>query len=181
MKEMKKTNELVMTAMMVCLVALATMMIRIPTPGTEGYIHLGDAMIFVAVMILGWRKGAVAASVGSAMADLLSGYASWVPWTFAIKGLMALAFGIIFELSLKSVSEGAYKKAAVIKVIGMLIGGVIMVGGYFVAAGLMYGNWMASFVNIPMNCIQLGAGMFISLALEQALRRTSASKYFHTI
>ena len=47
-----KTGRLVLTALMACLVLLATYMIRIPSPFTQGYIHLGDTMIFLSVLVL---------------------------------------------------------------------------------------------------------------------------------
>ena len=40
-----KTYKIVMTGLMMCLVMVATMIIRIPIPATEGYVHLGDAAI----------------------------------------------------------------------------------------------------------------------------------------
>ena len=48
-----KTGRLVLTALMACLVLLATYMIRILSPFTQGYIHLGDTMIFLSVLVLG--------------------------------------------------------------------------------------------------------------------------------
>lgn len=49
----EKTNRLVMTAMMICLVLVATFSIRIPSPFTQGYVHLGDTMVFLSVLLLG--------------------------------------------------------------------------------------------------------------------------------
>ena len=68
-----KTNTIVMTAMMMCLVLVTTYTFKIPTP-FQGYVHLGDAMIFLSVLIVGKKYGAVAAAFGSALADLLGGY-----------------------------------------------------------------------------------------------------------
>ena len=80
----EKTNKLVLTALMVCLVLLATYIIKIPSPFTQGYVHLGDTMIFLSVLLLGKKGGAAAAGLGSALADLLGGYAAYAPWTFLI-------------------------------------------------------------------------------------------------
>lgn len=73
----EKTNKLVLTALMVCLVLLATYIIKIPSPFTQGYVHLGDTMIFLSVLLLGKKGGAAAAGLGSALADLLGGYAAY--------------------------------------------------------------------------------------------------------
>ena len=55
------------------LVAVATYLIRIPMPATEGYVNVGDAVIVAVSLLWRWRAGIVAGGVGSAMADLLGG------------------------------------------------------------------------------------------------------------
>ena len=67
-------KKIVMTALFAALACVATMSIRIPTPGTGGYIHPGDAVVILAGIILGPAYGLLAGGVGSAMADLLGGY-----------------------------------------------------------------------------------------------------------
>ena len=42
-----RTNRLVFTSLMTCLVLLGTLLFRIPVPMTQGYVHLGDAMIYI--------------------------------------------------------------------------------------------------------------------------------------
>ncbi|MGY8825029.1 MAG: ECF transporter S component [Candidatus Latescibacterota bacterium] len=61
-------------ALLMALVATATMVLRLPTPATEGYINLGDVVIVAAALLFGPWAGAVAGGVGSAMADVLGGY-----------------------------------------------------------------------------------------------------------
>lgn len=43
----KNIRKLVLAALLAALTAVATMIIRIPTP-TQGYIHLGDGMVLIA-------------------------------------------------------------------------------------------------------------------------------------
>ena len=86
---------LVLTGVMAALVMAATSFFKIPVPATNGYVHLGDALIFLSVLVLGRRNGTIAAASGSALADLLGGYAHWAPWTFVIKGLMAFVAATI--------------------------------------------------------------------------------------
>ena len=73
-----------LAALLAALTAVATMIIRIPTP-TQGYIHLGDGMVLICGILLGPGLGALAAGIGSMMADLIGGYMAWVPGTFAIR------------------------------------------------------------------------------------------------
>ena len=42
----KNIRKLVLAALLAALTAVATMIIRIPTP-TQGYIHLGDGMVLI--------------------------------------------------------------------------------------------------------------------------------------
>ena len=78
---MNETKKLTLTGLMTAAVTVATIAIIIPVPYTGGYIHAGDSMIFLSVLLLGWKRGAFAAGVGSALADILSGYTMWAPAT----------------------------------------------------------------------------------------------------
>ncbi len=93
----EKTNKIILTGVMMAITAAATMVIAIPVPFTSGYIHLGDSMVFLSVLILGWRYGAIAAGVGSALADIFLSYVHWAPWTLCIKGIMAILMGLMME------------------------------------------------------------------------------------
>lgn len=59
------TREIVLTALFAALACVATMVIRIPTPATSGYIHPGDAIVILCGLILGPRYGFLAAGLGS--------------------------------------------------------------------------------------------------------------------
>ena len=67
-------KKIVMTALFAALACVATMSIRIPTPGTGGYIHPGDAIVILSGVVLGPSYGLLADGIGSAMSDLLGGY-----------------------------------------------------------------------------------------------------------
>lgn len=70
-----------MTALFAALACVATMSIRIPTPGTGGYIHPGDAIVILSGVVLGPGYGFLAAGIGSALSDLIGGYFVYVPIT----------------------------------------------------------------------------------------------------
>lgn len=161
-----RTERLVMSALMVSLVLLGTFIFRIPVPMTQGYVHLGDAMIFLGIMILGKKNGSAAAALGSALADILGGFAFWAPWTFAIKFAMAYAAGTVIERSHN-------KRRAVIP--AMILGGIIMCAGYLVAERVMYGTWAAAFLELPWNIGQFASGIVISLLLNSAIRYSGIS------
>lgn len=92
--ESNQIRKISYTGLMTALVLIATFSIKIPVPFTNGYIHLGDSMIFVAAVLLGWKYGAFAAGVGSALADIIGGYAHWAIPTLIIKALMGAIVGV---------------------------------------------------------------------------------------
>ena len=67
--------QLCLTAVFMALICVATMVIQIPIP--LGYAHLGDCMILLATYLLGPVAGMLASGIGSAMADILTGYANY--------------------------------------------------------------------------------------------------------
>ena len=151
-----------MTALFAALAWVATMSIRIPTLGTNGYIHPGDAVVILSGIILGPVYGFLAGGIGSAMADLLGGYFIYVPITLIIKGLIALISGIIYQ------RFGKTKKSRYIcVVIGGITDIVLVAGGYFICEFFMYGAGAAA--SIPANLIQGAGGLIISLVLYPIL------------
>ena len=248
------TNKIIMTGLMMALVTIATMIFVIPVPFTNGYIHLGDSMIFLSVFILGYKYGAIAAGVGSALADIFVGYANWAPWTLCIKGMMALLMGLAIEKSMNNkrnlviislVTAGLWalfnfvvnavistnlgsnpeqlyteeinnltslgefvnkvqsqlmlfallipvfliiisiyfrkRDILVIKgyqILSMTLAGLFMVFGYYIAGGIMYGNFAISAFSIPWNMVQFIIGFFIAMLIVAALQKTPVRKFF---
>ena len=174
MREQDKVRQLVLTAMMMCMTMVMTFIIRIPIPATQGYIHLGDSMVYLSVIFLGWKYGAVAAGVGAAMADLLAGYAQYIPVTFAAKAVMAIIVGIAFQKIAEKNMEGA--KATTIKIVAMAVAGLVMVAVYYAAEVFMYGNILTPLVAVPMNCLQFAVGGVLALAMTKALKGIRVGK-----
>ncbi len=151
-----RTNKLVLTALMVCLVLLGTLLFRIPVPMTQGYVHLGDAMIYIGVLLLGKKQGAAAAALGSSLGDILGGFAFWAPWSFFIKFAMAFTAGAMIE-----------KRS---KIISMTAGGLVMCAGYLIAERIMYGSWALAAVGLPWNIGQFAVGIAVALAAQPLFR-----------
>ena len=78
-----------MAALFASLVCVATMIVKIPSP-MKGYLNLGDCVVLLCGWLLSPLYGFLAAGLGSALADLFSGYIIYAPATFIIKGGMAL-------------------------------------------------------------------------------------------
>ena len=152
-----KTQKIVISALMASLVCVATMIIKIPSP-LKGYINLGDCVVLVSGWMLPPAYGFFAAGLGSALADVFSGYVVYAPATFVIKGAMALVAFLLFRLMQKRIGKTASR------IIGGFFAEVLMILGYFVFEGFMYG-FAPSAVNIPANAVQGVAGLIIGVVL----------------
>ena len=155
-------KKLILAALFAALSCVATMSIRIPTPGTGGYIHPGDAIVILSGVILGPVWGFLAGGIGSALSDLIGGYFIYVPITFVIKGLVALAAGLLYQ------KVGKNQKS---RYIAVILGGVadiiLVAGGYFVCEFFIYGAGAAA--SIPANIIQGVGGLVIYCILYPIL------------
>ena len=170
------TSHLVFTSLTVCLVLLGTVLFRIPVPMTQGYVHLGDAMIYMGVLMLGKKQGAFAAALGSALGDVLGGFAFWAPWSFIIKFAMAYTAGCLIEMNTaghhsRSVSRSAAK---LIQASALAAGGIIMCIGYLVAERIMYGSWALAAIGLPWNIGQFAVGIAVSMAVQPLFRQIPA-------
>lgn len=140
------TKVLVLTALMISLVFLAGSVIKVPSLG-GGFIHIGDSMVFVSVVVLGKRRGAIASALGMFLVDIAGGYYMWTPFTFIIKGVMAYITGVFIEKvdkENKGIKEFKFKY-----VIAFILGGVFMIIGYFLA-----GTVLAAFLTEKVGVIQ---------------------------
>lgn len=159
---MEKSNlqNIIFAALMAAITAIATMVIRIPSFGGTGYVNVGDAAVLLCSWLIGGIYGALASGIGSAMADLLGGYAYYVPGTFAIKFTMALVAWIIYKRL-----DGHSKNKVYVYIISALPAEVIMVVGYFLYKAFILGKGYAAAVpNVFTNCIQ-GAVCLVSAVL----------------
>lgn len=158
------TQRIVMAALLAALTCVATMIIKIPSP-LKGYLNLGDCVVLLAGWMLSPTYGFIAAGLGSALADTFSGYVTYVPATFAIKGLMALIAFYGFKLlhsKLGNISS---------RIISGIVAEVVMVAGYFIFEGFLYG-FGPSLVNIPANVIQGIAGLIIGTILVKVFEKS---------
>lgn len=159
-----KTQKMVLAALIASLTCVATMLVKIPSP-LKGYLNLGDCVVLVSGWVLSPLYGFLAAGIGSALADVFSGYIIYAPATFVIKGLMALAAYLIFK-ALNTI------KVTYSRVIGGIIAEIIMVLGYFLFEGALY-SFSASVVNIPANAIQGVAGLILGIVLVKIFDKSN--------
>ncbi|CDD49755.1 putative uncharacterized protein [Firmicutes bacterium CAG:308] len=95
---MKKiqVKELCISALGICLVFCATFLIKIPN-GFQGYFNCGDGMILAFAPFVNPLFAFLIGGVGSAIADIVSGYASYALFTLVIKGIEGLLISILIS------------------------------------------------------------------------------------
>ncbi len=84
-------------ALCTALVFVATVILQIYSPATRGYFDLGEVAIYSIAAVLNPAETAIAAGIGSAMADALTGYAYYAPGTLVIKATEGFAVAILMR------------------------------------------------------------------------------------
>ena len=158
-----KTQKIVMASLLAALCCVATMIIKIPSP-LKGYLNLGDCVVLLSGWILSPLYGFLAAGLGSALADIFSGYIVYAPATFIIKGIMAIVAYFGFKILQNKIGNMPSR------IISGVVAEVIMVLGYFLFEGFLYG-FIPSVVNIPANAIQGVAGLVIGIILVKVFEK----------
>lgn len=160
---------LALTGLFAALGCVGTMALQIPSP-TGGYMNLGDAVVILGAWLLGPVYGAVAGGVGPAMADLLSGYAVYVPATLVIKAAMALTAALLYRALKKRGLVLCAAAAEIPMVLGYWLFDALLAaasGGGSLALCLT-----ASAAGVPSNLVQAAFGAAASTLLALALRRS---------
>lgn len=159
-----RTKKIVMAALMAALACVATMIIKIPSP-LKGYLNLGDCIVLVSGWMLSPIYGFLAAGLGSALADVFSGYVTYAPATFVIKGVMALVAFYGFKLLHNKLGDLPSR------IVSGIVAEIVMILGYFVFEGFLYG-FIPSAVNIPANGVQGIAGLIIGVILMKVFEKS---------
>lgn len=162
----ERLRKIVLAAVFAALTCVATMLIQIPTL-TKGYVNLGDCFVILAGWICGAPWGAAAAGIGSALADIISGYAVYAPGTFAIKALMAVIAALVLYAFRSHTFTG--------RLVGAVSAEIFMALGYFAFEWVFItGSFETSVIGIPENLIQGIVGVLASVSVMTALEKTHA-------
>lgn len=161
------TRDLVESALLVSLVYIATRFIniRIPMTASGGLVHLGNVMLFISAIVFGPKKGAIAGAFGMGLFDLLSEWAMWAPFTFVIRGIMGYIIGKI------AWSKDKKGNSMILNIGAIVVSAIWMIFGYYIAEGILYGNWISPVASIPGNIIQIVVGLIIGIPAAKALKQ----------
>ena len=152
---------LAVIAVMVAVVAVLTFAVQIPIPATGGYIHFGDVGVYFSAFAFGPIIGSIAGGVGCAVADILSGYASWAPLTLIAHGLQGFLAGYF-----------GYKRGLVGLVVCWAIGSIALILVYFLGEWFIYGlGFAGALAEVGPNFLQMAVGGLIGIPLVLAIRK----------
>lgn len=159
MKESKtSTRQLTLAALFMALTTVATMVIHIPVPATQGFVNVGDSFVLLSGLLFSHYYGALIGGVGSALADLFLGYTIFAPVTLIVKAIEALLASYIDRGNTVS------------RVIAVIVGVTWMVFGYFIFEVFMFDLPVALSAVIP-NSIQGIVSAGLALLLYPVVRR----------
>jgi uncharacterized membrane protein len=147
-------------ALLAAATAVLTLLPKVPIPGTQGYVHLGDAAVVFTALVLGPFTALLAGGLGTAAADLLGGYAQWAPISFVVHGLQGLSIGLLAR---------ARPRSVVLAVAAGALGTIVMVAGYFLG-GLVIEGLGATLRSVLPNLLQAAAGAVLGIPLSVAVR-----------
>lgn len=151
-----KLRIIVFTGLFAALVCVLTML---HIPIGNGYIHVGDSLIYLSSMLLPFPCGLIAGGIGGGLSDLFSGYPVYFLPTLIVKAINSLVIYIVAKRDGKIIN--------VRSVLAVIISGIVTVFGYYLVAVILYGGFKAQLATIPGNIIQAigSAVIFIVLGL----------------
>ena len=165
------TFYVVLIALFSAHVCVLTIFVQIPWG--KGYINFGDTLIFLAASLLGPVGGMIAGAIGSSLADLFSGFATYAPFTFVVKGGEGFLCGILYTYVFRK------QRPMLRRLFSMLIAGAWMIIGYFLTDLMLYG-WEASLFNFVSGPIQAGASLVVALIVMPRVPVLFESVKHHT-
>lgn len=162
-----KTKNLVTAALMAAITCLVTgYILHIPV-GNSGYVHVGDAIIYLSASILPLPYALVCGAIGAGLADFTTGAFIWVVPTVIIKPISILFF-----------SSKSDKIITVRNVIAAVLGGVIGSALYMLAEGIIFGNMKAAFVLTGIGLVQPVGSFIVYIILGVILDKIGFKKFY---
>ena len=160
-----RTKIITKIGILIAITAIMTIVISIPIVGGNGYVNLGDMVIFVTALLLNRKYAFIVGGIGSFLADIFLGYSLYAPTTFIVKGLEGFIAGSLLETEMG-------KKYPLIATI---IAGIWMAFGYYIFEMFLYGA-KGAIVSVPANLIQGLVGAILANILFKALKNSKILK-----
>jgi len=163
-----RTFDLILTAMSIALVFVATLLLNIKLPITAngGLVHLGTAMLFIISIVFGPKKGMIAGAIGMGLFDLVSGWTLWAPISFLARGLQGYIVGRI------AWSNGRNGNSVRFNILAAIISVPFMLAIYYVGEAIIFGSFIVPAASIPGNLVQNAVGLIVAIPVAIALKKT---------
>lgn len=174
-------RQIILASLLAAMTTVLTYYIKIPS--MNGYIHIGDSVIYLAACLLPTPLAMLTGAIGGMAADFLGGYTVYAVHTFIIKSLIAVAF-----------SNNAKKIVNKRNVSATGIGLIITSVGYYIAEAVNIAAasssglesfkdaffspvpWSASLATFPGNVIQAVASAIVFFVLGTALDKAQVKR-----
>lgn len=154
----EKTTKMAASGLFAAMIAVMTAYIcHIPYGANGGYIHFGDALIYLAAVFLPRPYALAAAAIGGGAADLLTA-PMWLPATIIIKMLIVLPFTGRHEKILTARNWAA-----------PFLSAGISAAGYYLAEGILFGSFVTPAASLPGSLIQSGGSAVFFFAAGAVL------------
>lgn len=160
-----KTRTITKVGILIALTVIMTVAVMIPIVGGNGYVNLGDMVIFLSAFLLTSKSAFLVGAIGSFLADIFLGYSLYAPASFIVKGLE----GFIAATLIRGKFGGKHPFVAT------LIGGIWMAFGYYIFEVFLYGG-KAALLSVPANLIQGLVGAIAANLLFKALKASKILK-----
>ena len=173
-KEIKSLFTVGIIAAFATLAFVGTTVIRIPIPATGGYFNLGDTFVMVAGLLYGPVVGGLTGLIGPTLSDAI-GYPQFILATAVVKCIEGAVVGLV-----GTKPDGA---SSVRGVIALVLGIIILVGGYFVFEATIYPaigktipffavtDAKAALAEIVPNLLQGGISAVIAFGIWRVFRK----------
>ncbi|MBR6532067.1 MAG: TIGR04002 family protein [Clostridia bacterium] len=169
-KQQQTLKYSVLASVFATIITVLTFYIKIPSH--NGYIHLGDSVIYLAAALLPAPFAMVCAGLGGMLADALGGYTLYILPTFIIKMLIALPFSSKRDRVITNRNIIALPIASAITILGYYIAEAVLVSlsatgspEQFFSYLFSPAPWVATLYAIPGSVMQAvgSAVMFVLL------------------
>ena len=164
----QKMVRMTTTALFSALICVTTAFIcHIPFGLSGGYVHVGDALIYLASAILPTPYALAAGALGGVFADILTAPV-WAPATLVIKALLTIPF--------------TCKKDKIINVqniIAVFLASGISIAGYYFAEYLLFGTWAGATASIVSSILQAIASAILFFIFGYGLDKMNFKRMAH--
>ena len=167
----KILQQIVLASVLAAGITVLTFSVKIPSH--NGYIHLGDALIYLTAALLPAPLAMVCAGLGGMLADALGGYTLYIVPTLIIKALLVVPFS----------NKGTKIMTGRIA-LALPIASLITIAGYYIAEAVLLSvssagaegfinyllspaPWTAALYSVPGSVTQAvgSAAVFVPLAI----------------